>query len=361
MIYIVYDDSVLYSTGIWKKVQAQYRVFKKQFGTAYYTLYSGQMMCLYMEDKLLEKELAITKKECNEAIVKWIEKYKISKIYIRIYSADRQDILFYERMNKMNVKIIVEFPSLMDNLNIVDSKIVAVEDQFYRNQMHQYIKRCTTYHNVEHAYGIPCITLVNGVNIDEQPLKKCRKKDGRIVLLAVAAYSKWHGYERVIEGLHKYYEEGGKRNIIFNLAGNGGQLGYYEHLVKKYELHTHVNFCGGLYGKELDEIYDNSDIAIGSLGFYKANLSSGAPIKLREYCARGIPFVYGYDDISFHNNIYYAKRVPNDATALIMDEIVEFYDSVYDGRNFVKDMRQYAIENLTWETILQPVIDFYLN
>ena len=54
MIYIVYDDSVLYSTGIWKKVQAQYRVFKKQFGTAYYTLYSGQMMCLYMEDKLLE-------------------------------------------------------------------------------------------------------------------------------------------------------------------------------------------------------------------------------------------------------------------------------------------------------------------
>ena len=46
MIYIVYDDSVLYSSGIWKKLQDLFRVFKKHFGTGYYTLYSGQMMCL---------------------------------------------------------------------------------------------------------------------------------------------------------------------------------------------------------------------------------------------------------------------------------------------------------------------------
>lgn len=361
MIYITYEDSVLYSAGIWKKVQAQYKVFKKQFGNAYYTLYRGQMMCLYMEDKLLEKELAITKKECNEAIGKWIEKYKISKIYIRHYSIDRQDILFCARMKEMNVKVVIEFPSLLDNLNIVDSKIVAAEDQYYRNQLYKYVKCCTTYHKVDSAYGIPCITLVNGVDIEEQPLKKYRKKDGRIILLAVATFAKWHGYERVIEGLYKYYMEGGKRNIIFNLVGNGGQLGYYNHLVKKYELQAHVNFCGGLYGKELDEIYDDSDIAIGSLAFYKVNTTSGAPIKLREYCTRGIPFIYGYDDISFSNSVYYAKQVSNDATPLAIDEIVEFYDALYDGRDFIKDMRQYAISNLTWETILQPVINYYLN
>lgn len=361
MIYIIYEDSVLSSAGIWKKIQAQYKVFKRQFGNAYYTLYRGQMMCLYMEDQLLEKELAITKKECNEAIGKWIEKYKISRIYIRHYSTDRQDILFYERMNEMHVKVVVEFPSLLDSLSMVDSKIVVTEDQHYRNLMYKYVKCCTTYHKVDSAYGIPCITLVNGVDLGEQPLKKYRERDGRIILLAVATFSKWHGYERVIEGLHKYYQEGGKRNIIFNLAGKGGQLDYYEHLVNQYELQGHVNFCGELYGKKLDEIYDESDIAIGSLGFYKTNTMSGAPIKLREYCARGIPFIYGYDDISFNSNMYYCRRVSNDATPLVMDEIADFYDFIYDGRNFMKDMRQYTITNLTWETILQPVINFYLS
>lgn len=359
MIYIIYDDSVLSSAGIWKKIQAQYRVFKKQFGNAYYTLYRGQMMCLYRDDKLLERELAITKKECNEAIGKWVEKYKISRIYIRIYSVDRQDILFCARMNERNAKVVVEFPTLLKNPSIVDSKIVMAEDQYYRNQMHKYVKCCTTYHNVNSAYEIPCIALVNGVDMDEQPLKKYRKRDGRIILLAVATFSKWHGYERVIEGLHKYYLEGGKRNIIFNLVGKGGQLGYYEYLVNKYELQAHVNFCGEMYGKKLEQIYDDSDIAIGSLGFYKTDTLSGAPIKSREYCARGIPFLYGYDDVYFDKDCYFVQKVSNDESPVDIEELIRFYDTMYDGRDFINDMRQYAMATQTWDKILQPVIDYY--
>ena len=58
---------------------------------------------------------------------------------------------------------------------------------------------------------------------EQSAWKKYRKKDGTIVLLAVATLAKWHGYERVIKGLYNYYADGGERNIIFNIVGNGEQ------------------------------------------------------------------------------------------------------------------------------------------
>ena len=123
-------------------------------------------------------------------------------------------------------------------------------------------------------------------------------------------------------------------------------------------MQEHVTFCGQLSGEMLDAVYDSSDIAVGSLGFFKAGIQSGAPIKLREYCARGIPFVYGYNDISFHKNHYFAHQVSNDSVPVDVQEIIDFYELMYDGRNFVSDMRRYALENLTWDKILQPVIAF---
>lgn len=361
MLYVTYEDSVVHAIGIRKKMQAQYRVFKKAFGEAYYTLYRGQMMHLYRENILLEKELAFTKGECNTVIKDWIERYNISKVYVRHYSADRQELLFYQYLNEKDIRVAVEFPTVFPAYQgIIDSKVVTAEDTYYKNRMHEYVRCCTAYQPMEKVYGIPCIPLVNGVDIDEQPQKKSRKADGRIVLLVVATYTKWHGHERVIEGMHRYYADGGKREIIFNIVGSGGQLNYYESLVEEYRLQGHVNFCGVLSGEKLDEIYDASDIAIGDLGIYKVGLKSGAPIKEREYCARGIPFIYGHDDMSFGKDNYYARQVSNDETPIDMQMVINFYNEMYDGREFAKDMRQYALLNLTWNKILQPVIDYYL-
>lgn len=361
MLYVTYEDSVVQAIGIRKKMQAQYRVFKNVFGEAYYTLYRGQMMHLYTGGTLLEKELAFTKKECNAVIRSWIERYHISRVYVRHYSADRQEILFYRYMNEAGIRFAVEFPTVFpDSIGIIDSKIVAAEDTYYKNRMREYVRCCTAYQPLDHVYGIPCIPLVNGVDMAEQPLKKIRRPDGRVILLAVATYTKWHGHERVIEGMHEYYAGGGGRDIIFHIVGSGGQLGYYENLVEEYGLQKYVNFCGVLSGKELDEIYDASDLAMGDLGIYKVGLQSGAPIKEREYCARGIPFIYGHDDMSFGEDNYYARQIPNDKTPVDMRMVLAFYDRMYDGRDFRTDMRQYALDKLTWDKILQPLIDYYV-
>lgn len=340
--------------GIKKKILAQCRVFEKAFGTVYYTIFCGLMMYLVKGDKIVDKESAITPKMCNEIIINWIEQYGIKRIYIRYDGSDIWFLDYLEQLKNKSIKGVLEFPTIPYDGEGPGS----IEDKYYREQLHNYIDCCTTYSNYKTVFNIPCIPLVNGVDIREQKEKRYRKKDGTIALVAIASLAKWHGYERVIQGLHDYYVNGGDRNIIFNIVGEGPELPYYKKLTEQCQLTDHVIFSGKLFGEKLDDIYDHSDIAIGSLGFYKTGLKSGAPIKLREYCARGIPFVYGYNDISFDENNYFAYQVSNDKTYIDMQGIIAFYESMYDGRNFIKDMRQYTLLNLTWDTIMQPVIDY---
>lgn len=357
MIYVNYSDlNKPGIVGIKKKILAQCHAFEKEFKKVYYTIFTGTTMYLLWNSTIMEKEFAVTKKECNDAILKWLVKYNIKKAYIRYALSDIWFVRFLKELKRLEIKRVLEFPTIpYDGEGWV---LRPIEDKYYRNELYKYIDCCTTYSNYKTVFKIPCITLINGVDINEHPIKKCRKKDENLIIVAVATLSKWHGYERVIQGIHNYYLNGGEKNILFNIVGEGNQLQYYRRIVNECGLNEHVLFCGKLEGEELDRIYDNSDIAIGSLGFYKAGLQSGAPIKLREYCARGIPFVYGYDDISFSSNNYFGYQVPNDATPIDMQNIIHFYEQIYNGRDFIKDMRQYTLSNLTWDKILQPVMEY---
>lgn len=359
MVYITHESYVVSSPGVWKKVQAQYRVFRQIFGQAYYTVYYGHMVYLFDGDKVVDKQPGITKKECYEIIINWIKKYQISKSYIRYELADRWFLNFLERQKELGVKLILEFPTIPYDDGC--TSWLLSEDIYCREHLHEYVEYCTTYSDFNEVFGIPCTVLVNGVDIKEHKEKECRSKDGTIVLLAVACFAKWHGYERMIEGMHIYYASGGKKDIIFHLVGNGGQKEYYRRLVEEYQLHDRIIFHGELSGEKLDVLYDNSDIAIGSLGFYKINCENGSPIKLREYCARGIPFIYGYEDISFKQDNYFAYKISNDASPVSVQKIIDFYDNIYNGRNFIHDMRQYALMNLTWDNILRPVISYFTD
>lgn len=361
LIYINYLDlNKVTCVGIKKKILAQCRALKKKIKEVYYTIYSGQMIYLLSEkDNILEKVFAITNDQCNKTIIGWMKKYNVESVYIRYPLSDIWFIDFVKELNDRHYKMVLEFPTIpYDEEGWIKR---PEEDRYYREQLSQYVKYCTTYSNYETVFNIPCIPLVNGVDINEQREKKLRKKDDRIILLAVATCEKWHGYERVLQGLHQFYVNGGKKNIFFNIVGTGTQLSYYQRIVNEFQLNDYVFFHGNLTGDKLDEIYDNSDIAIGSLGFYKIGLQSNAPIKLREYCARGIPFIYGYDDTSFGNENYFAYQVSNDATPVNIKEIIKFYEMMYDGKDFINDMRDYTLSKLTWDSILQPVIDYLIK
>lgn len=360
MLYILYID--LYSMGfigVRKKVSAQIRAFQKKLEKVYYTVYSGQMIHLLSFDgTVLEKELALTWKECHKVILKWIAEYEISKTYIRYAFADKWLIQFLQAQKEKNICSVMEFPTIPYEGEL-SNKRVLLEDQHYREKMADYIELCTTYSDFDDVFGIPCIPLQNGVDIEEHPLRKCRKRSGKIVLLAVAYMAGWHGYERVIEGMAQYYRMGGERNIVFRLVGGGPEIGKYRGLAEECGLEQRIEFCGELEGKELDKQYDESDLAVGSLGLYKKGLEQGAPIKLREYCSRGIPFIYGYRDTGFRGDEEYLLNLPNKDEEIDMQPVIAFYEKTVENPEIVSKMRETARKHFTWDSILEPVISFY--
>lgn len=359
MIYIVLVD--LFSKGyigIKKKVFAQMKVFKKAFPCIYYTSYSGQMVYLMREGKILEKELAITKEERNCWILKWIQKYGIQKSYIRYNYSDKWFVEFVKGLKEKNVMTILEFPTIPYDGEISNNR-VRIEDRYYREQLFSYVERCTTYAHYDSVFGIPCIPLLNGVDLEDLPIHNIRKPDGKIVLLAVATMNKWHGYERVIEGMADYYANNGTENIIFRLIGEGMESDKYRQLVERYKLQEHVEFLGRLEGEELNRQYDDVDIAIGTLAMYKINITYASPIKLGEYCARGIPFVYGYEDCGFSGKEEFALKLANDSSPVDMKELVGFYNRMKEHNFYVEQMRKHAFEKYTWESIFKEVVDCY--
>ncbi len=200
MLYVTYNNiNTNAFIGIKKKILAQCRAFQRAFGIVYYTIYSGQMMYLLQNGRIVEKDFADTKKACNEVLLQWIVKLNIKRVYIRYNLSDIWFVEFLKNLKIKNVKCILEFPSYPYESE--GWRKHAIEDDYYRVQLHQYVDCCTTYSNCSTVLDIPCITLVNGVDIDEQQEKKYRKKDGSIILLAVASMAKWHGYERVIHGI----------------------------------------------------------------------------------------------------------------------------------------------------------------
>lgn len=359
MIYVILVD--LFSKGyigIKKKVFAQMKVFKKFFPCIYYTSYSGQMAYLMSEGKILEKELAITKEDCNQWILKWIQKYGIQKSYIRYNLSDKWFVEFVKGLKEKNVKTILEFPTIPYDGEISNNR-VRVEDRYYREQLSNYIERCTTYADYDSVFGIPCISLLNGVDLEQKPIHNIRKPDGTIVLIAVATMNKWHGYERIIEGMAGYYADNGTENIILRLVGEGTESDKYRQLVERYKLQKYVEFLGRLEGEELNRQYDDADIAIGTLAMYKINITYASPIKLGDYCARGIPFVYGYEDCGFSGKEEFALKISNDSSPVDMKELVGFYNRIKENNFYVEQMRKQACEKYTWESILKKVVDYY--
>ena len=76
-------------------------------------------------------------------------------------------------------------------------------------------------------------------------------------------------------------------------------------------------------------------------------------MKNREYCAKGIPFIIGYEDKSF-KNCKFLYRVSNDNSLVNIADILEWYNNL---KMTSEEIREFAIQNLSWDIQMKKVID----
>ena len=220
-----------------------------------------------------------------------------------------------------------------------------------------------TFSDAERIFGQRTIRISNGVDFDSIPLHQYQAAaDGSIHLIGVAEVHIWHGYDRLIAGLGEYYKNTqGPRQVFFHIVGGVHPNERYkanifhpgmQAIIDKYGIQDKIIFHGQLFGDALDEVFNHSCFAIGSLARHRSGITIIKTLKNREYATRGIPFIYSEQDGDFDNQPYVIKAQP-DESPIDVQQILDFIDQ----HQFKPEDIRKTVQHLSWKIQMQKVLD----
>lgn len=206
--------------------------------------------------------------------------------------------------------------------------------------------------------GLPTkisFTCPNGIHVNAVKLSE-NKKDARLVNCLISAnFRTWHGLDRLISGLDKTHN---KPPIIFHLVGESYVLNTLIEEINRKNLSAHFRTYGHLNHLVIDKIADFCDIGIGSLGLHRMSLKQASVLKNREYCARGLPFAYSFEDCDFPNNLEFILQLPPNDTPIDIIKLYSFAYKFKDDTHIKLKMREYATDNLDWNVKMKKLSNF---
>lgn len=358
------------SNGISKKIRYQIKALK-QCGVDVRTCWlddkDGHKYRM-IDDQILEDYgpgfMGKIRKRTNfQTIVDYVRKQQIQFIYIRYaHNANPFTIRFIKQLKKCQSQIVMEIPTYpydqeYKGMPLPYQRILFI-DKCFRTTLAKSIDKIVTFSNHTKIFNRPTIQISNGIDFDELPVKSKKNDTSKeLHLIGVATIHPWHGFDRVIKGLALYYKNKSKFPYLlyFHIVGFGvpETVDYYKQLVKEHHLEQYVIFHSGLYGKDLDDIFDSSDLGIGSLARHRSGIYNIKTLKNREYAARGIPFIYSENDEDFDHQPYILK-IAADETPIDIERLILFYQEV---KQTPLEIRQSIEQTLSWKVQMQRVIN----
>lgn len=292
-----------------------------------------------------------------------LKNQKYDYVYNRYGMMDSFYYRVLKRLHRNGAKILVEIPTYPYEKERTAGLLYWLMfkwDKIYQSRLKNVVNRIVTYSRDDRIFGIPTIGIKNGINLaDVQPISG-KSLDDTVDLLIVALMQPYHGYERLLYGLKKYYLSG-NRKILCHFVGDGPEREAYEKIVSDNNLQEYVIFYGPKGGKELDEIYERADIGVCSLGGYKKGLFWSSELKSREYLAKGLPIIVGMElDVSDVIDKNYMLHFPNDASVIDIEKILTFYDTIYQKKKYITALkiRKMAEKCVGMEATMWPIFDY---
>lgn len=291
----------------------------------------------------------------------------IQFVYARCFqNANPWLIRFFKRLKKLSVKSVTEIPTYPYDQEFVgfpyfSGRFWLKFDKRYRNRLYQYMDAIVTFSDANEIFGQRTIRISNGVDFDSIPIHKYQPVDDRLHFVGVAEVHYWHGFDRMIAGLGEYYQcTENPKEIVFHIVGGVAPNEMYgsihapgfAELIEKYNIKNHVVFHGQLFGDQLDNIFNQSCFAIGSLARHRSGITVIKTLKNREYATRGIPFVYSEQDNDFDHQPYVLKATP-DESPINIQQILDFID----GHHFHPEDIRKTVEHLSWKIQMKQVVD----
>ncbi len=231
---------------------------------------------------------------------------------------------------------------------------IYLMDRLYRNKCSRYIDCVAAISDRKNIFGINTVSIDNGINQSLYPLKKSKIKSNEIILVFVGYEYNVHGLDRLLKGLKNYCLE--KKDYTIKLYLVGKLLSSTRKKIIKYNLQKYVIITGVLSGDELDRIFDQADIGIGGLAPYRRNSHIGTGLKTKEYFARGLPVCIAGRSLTFNSCCKYILEIPNNSSPVNIDELVTFYESLYESKDFNKEIKKMS-KMSTWERQMGKIFE----
>ena len=365
LLYVSFENSENRASGVNKKINGHLKAFRGEGFTAHLIARYQDNIAFYHGDtppSIIESRIPWRIALCGWA-AKHASDYDIA--YVRFQFFCPFVLKMVRSFHKAGVKTIMEIPTYpyVPELKKQGAKGVPKRmiDASFRRICARYIDRFAAPLYSGPIMGKPCIEIRNGIEVEEIKPRQIREPDGKVHLLAVAMMAPWHGYDRLIEGLHQYYSNGGKRDIILHLVGRGAASDGNHAMIEAYALNDRVIEHGKMHGAALDAMYDIADIGIGSLGIHRTEVKKTNTLKILEYIAKGIPIICEHSECGIPENNPYRLTVVDDDSALDITEILRFYDSIYGGKNserIVAEIREECRKNCNVTAGLKEVFEF---
>lgn len=353
------------NNGISKKISYQLDAFKR--------LGMNTHIC-YMEESNTKKRIvdndtiadygngAISKVKKRiefSSITKYAKDNHIDFVYIRSnHNANPFTIWMVKQMKKAGMKVVMEIPTFPYDSEYKTQGMSKqiFQDKIFRNYFAKQLDAIVTFSDYDKIFGQRTIRISNGIDFDSVKLKTSLNNTSKeLNLIGVAEIHKWHGFDRLVTGLANYYSQHQDYTVRFHVVGYFySQEGEdeFKRLISEHNMNNYVILYGKKHGIELDDIFNQCDFGIGSLGRHRAGIQIIKTLKNREYAARGIPFIYSETDSDFDHKPYVLKA-PADETPIDIYEIVKFYNQLSFSPQEIRE----SINDLSWENQMRKVLN----
>ncbi len=380
ILFLVYHGFSEHS-GISKKIHYQVKGLKENgydVRLCYYDFSPEGHRCRYVDGQVIEdygtgKWAAIRQRMSYDCIYDYCVREGIQLVYARCFmNANPWLIRFFKKLHKAGIHAVTEIPTYPYDQEFVGysskERMNLKMDQLFRNSLYKYMDAIVTFSDAKEIFGQRTINISNGIDFDSIPLHHPnhplyleRARGEAFHLIGVAEVHPWHAFDRVMTGIGEYYSHqpsaiSHQRDVYFHIVG-GVHPNYmkncFEPIIENYPyIKDKIIFHGTRFGKELDDIFNQCQFAIGSLGRHRSGITVIKTLKNREYATRGIPFIYSEQDSDFDGQPYIIKA-PADESPIDIQQIIDF---MHDFRMAPEDIRK-TVELLQWKYQMKKIVD----
>ncbi len=349
--------------GIMKKVFAEAKAFSSEYDVYIWGFTNNEVVYFHNDEKHIVgsfKNKAERRKLYFTELKNFAIAEKADVFYFRYATTDFFLLDMLKAFKKSGITNIVEIPTYPYNgefkSNLKRRAIYAL-DVMLRGKLKKYTDRIVIFTGkYDSIFNIPTIPTMNGVDYDDiTPV--IREEHDDIKLIAVASMLPHHGFDRLLEGMKKYYDSEPIKKVTALIVGDGEELSKYQELVSNSKCSDHIQFAGNLFGDELNNAFYNADIAVGSLGLHRIGILNGSTLKNREYVARGLPIVYSTTDPLLEGK-WFAYKLESNETSVKISDIVDFYNSIYSKENVTEKIREETKSICDMSVAMKPVLDY---